>query len=124
MGRTRSEGTGTTGKPAAQTESAGAFTCPECGRAFGRPAALGAHRRRAHGVAGTARKARARSAHGGHGRTGKSARIRARSEGGRKQVDRDALLETLFPNGIPAREAVIRAANDWLDLAEQLAKMR
>jgi hypothetical protein len=29
----------------------------------------------------------------------------------------------VFPNGVPAREAVIRAANDWLDQAERLAKM-
>jgi hypothetical protein len=38
-------------------------------------------------------------------------------------VDRDALLGALFPNGVPAREAVIRAANRWLDQAEELARM-
>lgn len=31
------------------------FVCPECGRKFGRAQALGAHRSRAHGVAGTSR---------------------------------------------------------------------
>ncbi len=37
-------------------------------------------------------------------------------------VDRDALLQTLFPNGIPARESLIRELNNWLDQAEQLAQ--
>jgi hypothetical protein len=39
-------------------------------------------------------------------------------------VDRDALLKALFPNGIPAKENVIRALNGWLDDAERLARMR
>jgi hypothetical protein len=38
-------------------------------------------------------------------------------------IDRDALLKTLFPDGIPAREEVIRAASGWLDDAERLARM-
>jgi hypothetical protein len=49
--------------------------------------------------------------------------IRSR-DGAGTSVDRDALLQQLFPNGLPARESVIRAANDWLDQAEQLAGMR
>jgi hypothetical protein len=40
------------------------------------------------------------------------------------RVDRDALLQALFPTGLPARESVIRAANEWLDQAEQLAKLK
>jgi hypothetical protein len=39
-------------------------------------------------------------------------------------VDRDKLLQALFPNGLPARGEVIRRANAWLDDAEQLAKMK
>jgi hypothetical protein len=39
-------------------------------------------------------------------------------------VNRDALLRSLFPNGIPAREEVVRAVNAWLDEADRLAKMR
>jgi hypothetical protein len=39
-------------------------------------------------------------------------------------VDRDALLDALFPTGLPAREDVIRAVADWLDDAERLANMR
>ena len=38
--------------------------------------------------------------------------------------DRDALLQTLFPNGIPAKESVIRSVNAWLDEAERLAGLR
>jgi hypothetical protein len=40
----------------------------------------------------------------------------------RATVDRDALLRALFPNGIPARESVIRDLNAWLDQAERLAR--
>jgi len=39
-------------------------------------------------------------------------------------VNHDALLQSLFPNGIPARENVIRAVNTWLDEADRLAQMR
>jgi hypothetical protein len=39
-------------------------------------------------------------------------------------VNQDALLESLFPNGIPAREQVIRAVNAWLDEAGRLAQIR
>jgi hypothetical protein len=33
-------------------------------------------------------------------------------------------MATLFPNGIPANEEVIRAASGWLDDAERLVRMR
>ena len=39
-------------------------------------------------------------------------------------IDRDALLALVYPNGIPARENVIRAASSWLDEAERLARER
>ena len=39
--------------------SSAALTCPECGRSFTRPAALGAHRKMTHGVAGTSANATA-----------------------------------------------------------------
>jgi hypothetical protein len=35
------------------------FKCPECGRTFTRAAALGAHRRQAHGIAGATSRSRA-----------------------------------------------------------------
>jgi C2H2-type zinc finger len=37
------------------------FVCPECGREFSRASALGAHRKRSHGVAGTSRSATPRN---------------------------------------------------------------
>jgi uncharacterized C2H2 Zn-finger protein len=123
------------------------FKCPECGRTFTRAAALGAHRRQAHGVAGTSK--RSGPARKGSARTTTSAArtatrrsstnggsIRRRSRGaasstsasndgrGRGGADRDALLKALFPNGIPPKERIIRAANRWLDDAETLARMR
>jgi len=114
------------------------LTCPECGKTFTRAASLGAHRNRAHGVAGAstrARRTRARSGSRDGATTRRSAgaqtarqqstRARSRassSDSGRGGVSRDALLQTLFPNGVPAREEVIRRANAWLDEAEQLAR--
>ena len=116
------------------------FKCPECGRTFTRAAALGAHRRQAHGIAGAT--SRSRAAGRSTGRTAARAtaatatstrrrrparsasgspRARARRDG---SVDRDALLQKLFPNGIPAKEEVIRAINSWLDEAERLAKIK
>jgi C2H2-type zinc finger len=116
------------------------FKCPECGRTFSRAAALGAHRR-SHGVTGAS--ARPRSANGGR-RTSTSSdaarstrrraakrnpgQARAESaERGRTEgaaIDRDALLKTLFPSGIPATEEVIRGVNQWLDDAERLSRLR
>jgi hypothetical protein len=104
--------------------AAGEFKCPECGRTFARAAALGAHRRRAHGVVGATAKTRRRSARPTQARKTAAVRRRSRTNApARQAVNRDALLQTVFPNGVPAREAVIRAANDWLDQAERLAKM-
>lgn len=117
----------------------GQLQCPECGRTFTRAAALGAHRRRAHGVVGATAQARAKSSRAGI-TTGREATVRAaaantaadRRRGSNRRalrrsastLDRDALLQTIFPNGVPAREAVISAANAWLDDAERLARLK
>lgn len=121
-------------KPAAKAAGSGGFTCPECGKVFSRAAALGAHRSRAHGVAGSSRSARSAGARRSPARTrtlpvaqdrSPAARNGGQSAtGSRGRIDRDALLQQLFPNGLPAREAVIREANDWLDQAERLARMK
>jgi len=116
---------------AAQAETTGEVVCPECGRKFKRPSALGAHRWQAHRVAGSSPQARSRR------RTGKSAagggisagagsiRAEARSAApGDFIVDRDALLRIVFPNGIPVRDDVIRTVSRWLDEAEMLARLR
>jgi hypothetical protein len=146
----------------------GKFKCPECGRTFTRAAALGAHRRQAHGVIGavsaaraqrsrttTSRAQRARTTSAAPARrkaaaaktVSTSARTRgtrttartqtaARSRPATKRssaaprrdssavVNRDMLLGALFPNGLPAKEDVLRATNQWLDDAERLARMR
>jgi hypothetical protein len=51
--------------------------------------------------------------------TDRAARRRSAS-----RLDRDALLARIFPAGVPAREAVIREANAWLDEAERLARLK
>jgi hypothetical protein len=153
--------------------SGGEFTCPECGKTFGRAAALGAHRSRAHGVAGAtaSKRARPKRANAGTNRgtaataalstskranptassgTGtKTATTRKRTTSARRasgtrtaggatrsaaargsrrrtqatSVNRDALLQALFPSGIPARESVLSQVNSWLAEAERLAKL-
>jgi hypothetical protein len=123
-----------------KTNSTEEFKCPECGRTFTRAAALGAHRRQAHGVAGAT--SRLRSSRRQTGRTtatatsspaatgtrrrrlSRAASNSDRARGGRASVDRDALLQALFPKGIPAKENVIRAVNSWLDDAERLAQLK
>jgi hypothetical protein len=124
-----------------------ALICPECGRTFQRPAGLGAHRRTVHGVVG-AKRTRQAIAKRATRKTGTSARRtgggssanrprstqqsaerrlrtspRSNADGAPK-VDRDRLLKTLFPNGLPAREETLRAATAWLDEAERLARTR
>ena len=130
MARARSK-TATT-KASSTENSAGEFTCPECGKTFSRAAALGAHRNRAHGVAGATRlarraRSRANSRNGGTSRNRgpgqRASQSAALGRTGRSGgVDHDALLRTLFPSGLPAREEVIRRANAWLDEAEKLAR--
>jgi uncharacterized C2H2 Zn-finger protein len=127
-----------------QTSSEQTLTCPECGRTFTRAAALGAHRRAAHGVAGASRQARSnrqrtrRATSTANATPPRSSTTRrqsgqrrsaaASSDGRRRNtgvtVDRDRLLKTLFPNGIPASVEIIRAVNSWLDDAERLAQMK
>jgi uncharacterized C2H2 Zn-finger protein len=102
-----------------------AFKCPECGKTFARAAALGAHRRRAHGVVGAsglAKSASKRRAVATRATTATAARPGRRRRG--ISVNRDQLLQTLFPAGVPAREEVIRSVNSWLDEAERLAALQ
>jgi hypothetical protein len=130
------------GQEQSQEQTGGRYDCPECGRTFTRPQALGAHRRQAHGIAGNSRNAAApktrrasKPSASSTRRAGtatataaaaRPTRRRRRTRAARQQqgVDRDALLQTLFPDGIPAREQVIGALNAWLDEAERLAKLR
>jgi hypothetical protein len=137
----------TTRRSTSATARAGEFVCPDCGRTFKRAAALGAHRSRAHGIAGQSAQARKRRASRSQTsrasagststrtttatgkrrsalRTTNRAATRSPGAGARNGIDRDALLKALFPNGIPAREDVLRAASGWLDDAERLARMR
>jgi len=107
------------------------LTCPECGRTFGRPAALGAHRKLKHGVAGTSANASSnRSANSRKRNAAAPTRRRATTatatatNGNAQGVDRDALLRALFPNGIPPRQDVIAQVNAWLEEAERLSRTR
>jgi hypothetical protein len=100
---------------------------------------LGAHRRQAHGVAGTSatalrsrtntsssrRRTAARRKTGVVRHKVATARRGASTRGRTDQgIDRDALLRSLFPNGIPATEEAIRAVNAWLDEGERIARLR
>lgn len=107
----------------------GEFTCPECGKTFTLAASLGAHRQRAHGISGASKRASARRATAKRrprrqrtqskaaGSSGTSTRERSAT------VDRDQLLQALFPNGVPPREDVINQLSSWLDEAERLATL-
>jgi hypothetical protein len=86
-----------------------------CGRTFARAAALGAHRRRAHGIAGTSAASRAK--------TTPTRRASSRRDGS-SGADRDGLLALIFPQGIPARQNVMREVNSWLDEADRLTRLR
>jgi hypothetical protein len=114
-----------------ESNPTGEFVCPECGQTFARAAALGAHRSRAHGVAGSSNRSRARG-RGAAGSTRNGSRGSARANRGNAaesaraatSIDRDALLRALFPTGIPAKESVLSSVNSWLDEAERLARTR
>jgi len=113
------------------------FTCPDCGRTFTRAAALGAHRRQAHGVAGNAARAATRRR---RAPTKKAAAVkvqprrRAAPPTARRHTrartiavgrpNHDVLLKALFPQGMPAQEEVIHSVNTWLAEADRLAKLR
>src|SRR4051812_39809680 len=99
--------TTTAAEPGTATGSATAastLTCPECGKTFTRAAALGAHRKITHGVAGSSANAasqRKRTAARKRATPARSPRARRNSvaakNGGATGVDRDALLRALFP---------------------------
>jgi len=100
------------------------FTCPECGKTFTRAAALGAHRKLKHGVAGTSANAKSNGNRRRTRATPARRRARAATPTGSSagSVDRNALLGTLFPSGIPPRVEIINQVNAWLDEAERLAR--
>jgi hypothetical protein len=81
---------------------------------------LGAHRNRAHGVTGASSRNATSTRRGSTKR--KSTAAAPRRVGKGTAIDRDALLQALFPQGIPAKERVIRDVNAWLDQAERLAR--
>jgi hypothetical protein len=115
-----------------KTTKSGVLTCPECGNTFSRPAALGAHRSRVHGVAGTSQNARSRrnaaakaaAAAPRRARSTSPTATRAAAHGRNGGLDHDALLRALFPDGIPPRQDIVGAVNDWLDQADRLARQR
>jgi len=134
---TRARGSASSKTSTTMTSSPGAqkgsnYVCPECGKSFSRAQALGAHRSRTHGVAGTSRAARTSdSAKNGAVRAGtgtsrgrSSRRTSVRGRTGDGQFDRDKVLVAVFPNGVPAKASVIAALAPWLDEAERLSQMR
>ena len=68
MARTRRAATGKTKKETSSSGD-GTLTCPECGKDFARPASLGAHRNRAHGVVGASGRRAGRRSSSRGGRT-------------------------------------------------------
>ena len=118
----------TPSSPAGQER--GSFVCPECGKSFSRAQALGAHRSRTHGVAGSSRAGRANGSKGRPARAGTASgnggRSRANSSPRQSsaQFDRDKVLAAVFPNGVPAKASVIAALGPWLDEAERLSRTR
>jgi hypothetical protein len=104
--------------------TAATLTCPECSKIFTRAAALGAHRKMTHGVAGTSKNATSKTTTGKRSTTASPRRTRATPSNGTRSVDRDALLRALFPDGIPPREELIGQLNSWLNEAERLARSR
>jgi uncharacterized C2H2 Zn-finger protein len=125
MARARRKSTATS----SEGDSGGQFKCPECGKTFGRAASLGAHRNRAHGVAGASKNATrsqrpSRSAaKGRRGRPAGATTTPRSSQRRQSALDRNKLLETLFPNGVPPREDVVRRVGSWLDEAERLTQL-
>ena len=121
----------TAAKPRAATPAV--LTCPECGKTFTRAAAMGAHRSRIHGIPGSSqstRRKRTTTATAKPATPTKPTSTRRRAAGGANgrstrngSVDRDTLLKTLFPNGIPARQDAIAAVNDWLNEADRLSRL-
>lgn len=109
----------------ARKAESSALKCPECGRSFDRPPSLGAHRRRAHGIVGqsaAASRSRLRRSISATA-AGNNVQAAAAPASEFAQVDPDALLRILFPQGVPARRNVIRAANAWLEEAERLVRL-
>lgn len=99
---------------------AGVFRCPECGAEFGRPQGLGIHRRSVHGIEGSAsatvaaRNKRLRedgAAAGGQSR---------RSSSPKEPVGLHAVLQHLFPDGIPAKK--IPAVLAWIEETRRLLR--
>jgi predicted RNA-binding Zn-ribbon protein involved in translation (DUF1610 family) len=140
---TADKSTGAKGGTSTRAKKSSQFTCPECGKTFGSAAALGSHRKNSHGVAGASTRTKSRqpaTATGTQGRgrpatraarstNSTSTRRRGRPPGSQNRsktgtVNRDALLQALFPGGIPASEETIRSLNAWLDEAERIASSR
>ena len=97
------------------TATATVLTCPECGKTFTRPASLGAHRQRlwhrryleergcGRGSQHAQCRREERSYPADNREQAAALSASSRSNGRGESVNRDALLRTLFPAGIPPR---------------------
>jgi len=113
---------------ASATNGSGELVCPECDKSFTRPASLGAHRRRAHGVAGATKRptrptTTTRRSPAAPPQRRQSSVTRPASTGNHGTLSRDHLIAAIFPNGVPPKESVIKEISAWLDQAERLAKL-
>jgi uncharacterized C2H2 Zn-finger protein len=124
MARTRRTSSKKTQTNMPAAAGSGELVCPECGKVFTRPASLGAHRNRLHGVVGANahRRSRRPKSTPSPASASRPAPRRSTPSPNSAPINRDALLQTLFPNGVPPRESVIRNVNAWLDEAERLAR--
>ncbi len=141
--RTTAKRTGAKSGTSTRAKRSTQFTCPECGKTFGSAAALGSHRKNSHGVAGASTRTKSRqrattTGTQGRGRPATRAARSTNSTGTRRRgrlpgsqsrpktgaVNRDALLQALFPGGIPASEETIRSLSAWLDEAERITSSR
>jgi hypothetical protein len=72
---------------------------------------------------GAVQTSRRRRAPAGRAAASSRSAARSRPTDGSQPLERDRLLQALFPNGIPAREDVIRELNAWLEQAEHLTRL-
>lgn len=93
-----------------------------CDAKFKGPQALGLHRRREHGIAGTSRTARRVQTIAENGRK-KQQRSRRAPRDTRPEFDPNMLLRSVFPNGVPPRSDIITRTQRLIHEAEELHQL-
>lgn len=96
--------------------------CPECGKSLKSVQGYVGHVRNKHGVNNEDAMKQLETA--GYKRPESQTRVRSPRRKATQGIDKDTLLRSVFPKGMPPNAEIVQATGRWLDEADRLNQFR